>query len=277
MLTPALLVLIPLTSENRASIGASFDIVDAPIPFARMRRSRRMATRSPVLDERHDLGISAADIGRLPNLELIGALGAGYENIARDAAKGARIVVANGAGTNYDCVADHAFACWSSAVRRDSRLDAGVLLGAAWCDNSDTSRNFSGKRLGVVGLGNHRAQGGAARARLRSRSRLSQPARAAGDALRVVRFPDRAGGLGRLSRRHDAGAARRRVDLIVTADVLDALGPRGYLVNVSRGSVVDTAALRRALEQGVIAGAGLDVYEGEPAPPALLTARRAWC
>src|SRR6266851_4554435 len=54
------------------------------------------------------IGFDATSIARLPNLELIGALGAGYENIARDAAQASGIVVVNGAGTNEDCVADHA-------------------------------------------------------------------------------------------------------------------------------------------------------------------------
>ena len=60
------------------------------------------------------------------------------------------------------------------------------------------------------------------------------------------------------------GASTRH---LINAGVLAALGSNGYVVNVSRGSVVDTAALADALERGVIAGAGLDVYEGEPAPP----------
>ena len=55
---------------------------------------------------------------------------------------------------------------------------------------------------------------------------------------------------------------------LVNRAVLEALGPQGFVVNVSRGSVVDTAALAAALGAGTIAGAGLDVYEGEPQPPA---------
>ena len=57
---------------------------------------------------------------------------------------------------------------------------------------------------------------------------------------------------------------------LVNKAVLDALGPNGFVVNVSRGSVVDTAALADALKAGSIAGAGLDVYEGEPHLPEAL-------
>src|SRR5690606_437693 len=57
---------------------------------------------------------------------------------------------------------------------------------------------------------------------------------------------------------------------LVEAQVLAALGPQGYLVNIARGSVVDTAALARALREGTIRGAGIDVYEGEPELPAEL-------
>ncbi|TMA55853.1 MAG: 2-hydroxyacid dehydrogenase, partial [Deltaproteobacteria bacterium] len=57
---------------------------------------------------------------------------------------------------------------------------------------------------------------------------------------------------------------------LVNADVLTALGPKGYLVNIGRGTVVDTAALIEALQSKRIAGAGLDVLEGEPAVPPIL-------
>jgi len=58
----------------------------------------------------------------------------------------------------------------------------------------------------------------------------------------------------------------------VNAEVLDALGPKGYIVNVARGTVIDEAALLRALQDKRIAGAGLDVYEREPnVPPEFFT------
>ena len=57
---------------------------------------------------------------------------------------------------------------------------------------------------------------------------------------------------------------------LVNAAVLNALGPRGVVVNIARGSVIDTSALAAALREGRVAAAGLDVYESEPAPPAEL-------
>jgi len=54
---------------------------------------------------------------------------------------------------------------------------------------------------------------------------------------------------------------------LVNAEVLDALGPQGYIVNIGRGSVVDTEALAAALRENRIAGAGIDVYESEPKRP----------
>lgn len=265
---PALLVLIPLTSESRASIGASFDIIDAPDPASRDQVIAAHGERVRAVLTNGSTGLSAADIERLPHLELIGALGAGYENIARDAAKARGIVVANGAGTNDDCVADHAFALLLATVRAIPALDQACRAGR-WRDELPMQPNFSGKRLGVVGLGNigrkvaRRALGFDLEVGYHNRHAQPETPYAWFDSpIALADWADY------LVVTTPGGAATRH---LIDADVLDALGPRGYLVNVSRGSVVDTAALRRALEQGVIAGAGLDVYEGEPAPPALLT------
>jgi lactate dehydrogenase-like 2-hydroxyacid dehydrogenase len=59
---------------------------------------------------------------------------------------------------------------------------------------------------------------------------------------------------------------------LVNADILQALGPKGFLINAARGMVVDEAAMIRALQNGTIAGAGLDVFETEPHVPAELVA-----
>jgi lactate dehydrogenase-like 2-hydroxyacid dehydrogenase len=59
---------------------------------------------------------------------------------------------------------------------------------------------------------------------------------------------------------------------LINAEVLKALGPKGYVINVARGSVIDETALIAALQNGIIAGAGLDVFEDEPNVPETLRA-----
>ncbi|MEA3123917.1 MAG: hypothetical protein QOD67_936, partial [Caballeronia sp.] len=205
---------------------------------------------------------------KLPNLELIGALGAGYENIARDAAQARGITVVNGAGTNDDCVADHAFALLLGVVRQIPVLDRACRAGV-WRDDLPFQPNFSGKKLGVIGLGNigkkvaKRALG--FDIDIGYHNRRPQPDSAYTYFDSVIALAEWADYLVVAT---PGGASTRH---LINAGVLAALGSHGYVVNVSRGSVVDTAALADALERGVIAGAGLDVYEGEPAPPALLT------
>jgi lactate dehydrogenase-like 2-hydroxyacid dehydrogenase len=129
-------------------------------------------------------------------------------------------------------------------------------------------RQVSGARLGVVGLGRightiaRRASGFEMDVRYHSRRPVADaPWRHEPQLLELARWCDflvviTAGGAGT---RHLVGEA-----------VLDALGPQGYLVNVSRGSVIDEPALVRALQQRRIAGAGLDVFEREPHVPAEL-------
>ncbi|MDR5749196.1 MULTISPECIES: 2-hydroxyacid dehydrogenase [unclassified Caballeronia] len=265
---PTLLVLIPLVVENRASISAAFDLVDASDPASRDHAIATHGERIRAVLTNGTTGIAASDIERLPNLELIGALGAGYENIARDAAKARGIVVVNGAGTNDSCVADHAFALLLAAVRAIPVLDRACRDGI-WREQLPMQPNFSGKRLGVVGLGAigrkvaRRASGFELEIGYHNRRPQPDVPYAYFDSLMAL-----AGWADYLVVTTPGGAATQH---LIDADVLEALGPQGYLVNVSRGSVVDTAALADALAHGAIAGAGLDVYEGEPAPPARLT------
>ena len=173
-----------------------------------------------------------------------------------------------------DCVADLAFGLMLDVARGLSAADRYVRRGA-WAGAGSPAtapfplgRKVSGARLGIVGLGRigstiaRRAGGFDMSVRYHSRRPVadapwphepSLPALAEWADYLVVIV---AGGAGT---RH-----------LIGADVLDALGPRGFLINVSRGSVVDEAALVRALADKRIAGAGLDVFENEPnVPPAL--------
>jgi lactate dehydrogenase-like 2-hydroxyacid dehydrogenase len=133
------------------------------------------------------------------------------------------------------------------------------------------SPNFTGRRLGVIGLGaiGHKIAARAAAFGMVIGYHGRQPQPDAGDAI----YFDSATGLATwaddLVVATPGGAATKH---IVNADVLAALGADGHVVNISRGSCVDTIALAAALVSGGIAGAALDVYEGEPQPPAELMA-----
>ncbi|CUJ36868.1 2-hydroxyacid dehydrogenase [Achromobacter dolens] len=212
-------------------------------------------------------GFYAEEMAALPRLELICSLGVGFENIDLAAARARGVRVTHGPGANATSVADHAMALLLGAARHLPQADAWVRQGH-W--NGFMGPQVSGKRLGIVGLGTigqEIAKRGAhgfgmtvgyynRRPRPESGYTYYDSALALAEAsdFLVVATP--------------GGADTRH---LVNADVLEALGPQGYLVNIARGSVVDTEALIAALAGRRIAGAGLDVVEGEPVvPPALL-------
>jgi len=208
-------------------------------------------------------GFSAEDIAALPNLEIICALGAGYENIDVQAAAARGIVVANGPGLNAATVADHAMALLLSVVRGIPSADAAVRRGE-W--DRAMRPGVSGKRLGILGLGAigseiaARAAGGFAMAvHYHNRSpRPSSPYVYHPSAVALAEASDC------LVIATPGGAGTRH---LVDAAILKALGPSGFLVNIARGSVVDTDALVDALHAGTIAGAALDVFDTEPNVP----------
>ncbi|MGF6758672.1 2-hydroxyacid dehydrogenase [Paraburkholderia sp. GAS42] len=266
---PSLLVLIPLNEDSHADISASFDLIYAPTST---KRAEAMASHGHTIHAvltNGTTGLTADEIDALPQLEFVSALGAGYENIAIDHARARGIALVNGAGTNDDCVADHAFALLLATVRDVPQRDLATRSGV-WRDALPMRPTVSGKRLGIIGLGN-----------------IGQKVarRAAGFDLEVG-YHNRKPRDGTTSRYFDnVRSLAQWSDYLVVATpggasthhlvdktVLDALGSSGFLVNVSRGSVVDTAALAAALKDGAIAGAGLDVYEGEPHPPQALLA-----
>jgi lactate dehydrogenase-like 2-hydroxyacid dehydrogenase len=176
-------------------------------------------------------------------------------------------VLVNGAGTNDHCVADHAFALLLAVVRDVPYLDGATREGL-WRDGLPMRPNISHKRLGVLGLGNigekvaRRAAGFDMEVGYHNRKpREGSPLRYFDSVTALAQWSDF------LVVATPGGPGTRH---LIDARVLAALGPQGFLVNVSRGSVVDTAALAQALIDGTIAGAGLDVYEGEPKPPQAL-------
>ncbi|MGY6257445.1 2-hydroxyacid dehydrogenase [Paraburkholderia caledonica] len=264
---PSLLILIHLDDASRASIEAEFDSVYAPDPA---QHAAVIATHGAMIRAvltNGTRGISAAEIDRMPKLEFVSALGAGYENVAVDHARSRGIVLVNGAGTNDHCVADHAFALLLSIVRDVPRLDEATREGV-WRDALPMRPDVSGKRLGIVGLGNIGEK--IARRGAGFDMEIGYHNRKPREGTSLSYFD----GVEALARWCDflviatpGGAGTHH---LIGARVFEALGPDGFVVNVSRGSVLDTAALAQALVAGTIAGAALDVYEGEPQPPAAL-------
>ena len=200
----------------------------------------------------------------MPALELVCCMGAGYEGLPLDLLKSRGIVTANGAGTNDDCVADHAFGLIIGIIRGMHTLDRQCRAGV-WREEIPQPANVSGKKLGIFGLGTigqkiaKRAAGFDMPVGYHNRKpKEGAPYRYATSLVELARWSDV------LVCATPGGPATRHA---VNAQVLDALGPRGYLINISRGSVVDTEALASALREKRIAGAGLDVYESEPLRP----------
>lgn len=214
------------------------------------------------------VGADAALIDALPELRVISSFGVGLDRIDLAAAARRGIAVGYTPDVLNDCVADLAFALLLDVARGVSAGDRFVRRGD-WPDGGfPLGRRVSGARLGIVGLGRigrtiaRRAAGFEMDVRYHSRRPVTDVSwRHEPQLQALARWADylvviTAGGEGT---RH-----------LIDAAVLDALGPDGFLVNVSRGSVVDEAALVRALAERRIAGAALDVFEREPhVPPAL--------
>jgi glyoxylate reductase len=211
-----------------------------------------------------------------PQLRVVANIGVGYDNVEVAACAARGVIVTNTPGVLTDATADIAFALVLMVTRRLGEAERLVRAGRPWRFGLDfmLGTGITGKTLGIVGLG----QIGSA---------VARRGRAAGMAIAYT-------GRQRVTPEHEAELDARYLsleDLLATADVvslhtplsaetrgligeeaLARMKPSAFLVNTSRGSVVDEAALARALANGTIAGAGLDVYQHEPeVHPALLT------
>jgi lactate dehydrogenase-like 2-hydroxyacid dehydrogenase len=241
------------------------DLKDNPrhLQSAEARRIRAVQTNG-------SYGLKRDQMEAFPALEIIAVVGAGFEGVDLAAARERGIVVTYGAGVNASAVTEQAWALLLAVVHEVPQRDRGVRDGL-WSEIRTALPNITGKKLGIFGLGNI----GKAMARrgigfemdIGYASRTRQP-----DV--PYRYFDRLVDLAEwcdvLMVAAPGGPATRHA---VNAEVLAALGPKGYVVNIARGTIVDSIALGEALRAGRIAGAGLDVFEGEPTrSPALVDA-----
>lgn len=216
------------------------------------------------------VGASAAIMDALPRLELIALFSVGYDQVDIDHARKQGIHVTNTPDVLTDDVADLAVGLLYATIRNIAANDRMVRSGA-WArgEKPALSGRVTGRRIGIVGLGRI---GRAIAKRLdpvageilyhNRRAATDTPYRYVADPIDLARQSD----ILIVATSGGPEAAR-----LIDAAMLDALGPDGVIVNISRGSVIDEDALVAALADGRIAGAGLDVFAAEPhVPPALL-------
>jgi hydroxypyruvate reductase len=215
-------------------------------------------------------GADAAMMTALPNVRVISSFGVGLDAVDLDAARARGIAVGYTPDVLNDCVADTAMLLLLDVVRSGSASDRFVRRGGWLKGAFPLTTSVSHKRLGIVGLGRigraiaRRAVGFDLEIRYHNRRPLADvPYGYVPSLLELARWAD-------FLIVASAGGAQSRG--LVSAEVLAALGPEGFLVNISRGTVVDEQALVRALAEKRIAGAGLDVYEDEPNVPSALLA-----
>lgn len=272
-LSPAipLLTFFAPTAESQASLReAGLDLYIADTSAERASLVAEKGDMARAVLTRGSQGITAAEIAAMPKLEIICAMGVGYEHIDVAAARSRGISVTHGPGTNAASVADHAMALLLAAIRDIPRADAMVRQGL-WRQAEWLYPTATGKRMGILGLGSigmeiaRRAAAGFSMeiAYHNRKPRPDVPYRFEPSLKALAEWCDI------LMIATPGGPETRH---LIDADILQALGPKGYLVNIARGSVVDTAALVDAAKRGAIAMAALDVVEREPDIPADLIA-----
>lgn len=215
--------------------------------------------------------IDAALIDAAPDrLRLIANYGAGVEHIDLKAARARGIVVTNTPGVLTEDTADMAMALILAVPRRLVEGDKLVRSGqwTGWRPTGMRGHRIGGKKLGILGMGRI-GQAVAARARAfglqvhyHNRHRIPEVAEAQ---LGATFHADLDSLLEAVDILTIHAPRTESTGGLIDGRRLDLLGPEGWLVNTARGEIVDPEALVTALVEGRIAGAGLDVYVGEPA------------
>jgi hydroxypyruvate reductase len=254
-------------------IGERFELFDAAgkPPNEMFSADQLAGIRATITAGGTPLGGEAMDL--MPKLGAIVCYGTGYDGVDLAAAATRQITVAHSPGANAASVADIAVTLMLAAVRRlpvaDQYVRSGDWAAAKPSPMMRPQAGMRGRKVGVYGMGEIGRKIAARVAAFEtevgyfSRSKYDLPYQffpsleALSDWCSVLMIAVRAG---------------PDTHHVVNADVLKKLGRDGYVVNISRGSVIDEEALVSALADQTIAGAGLDVYAGEPHPPGALTA-----
>lgn len=255
-----ILVLTPVSdavTEGCARLG----------PCLRARREEVLGGQVEGLDSIRavaawDVAVDDALLEQLPALELVANLGVGYDKVDVAAATARGIAVSHTPDVLTDEVADFTLGLLLMTVRRLGEAERFLRAGRWEAGPFPLSHTLRGRRVGILGMGRI---GKAVATRLEGFGvSLAYCGRRPQPELPYPYFPDArrlASAVDTLISILPGGAETQR---LVDAEVLAELGSDGVFVNVGRGSTVDEAALATALRTGVIAAAGLDVFEHEP-------------
>ena len=267
-----------IETRMRELFDARLNLDDTPMSQADLIEAVQKAdVLVPTVTDRID---SKVIVRAGPNLKLIANFGTGVDNIDVKTALDKGITVTNTPGVLTEDTADMTMALILAVPRRlvegVKELEADHFKG--WSPSLDAGPSHLRQAARHRRHGPHRPGGGAARQGVRPADPLSQPqaracrhrARARGDLLGEPR-PD-AGAHGH--RLASTARTRRRPIICLSARRLKLMKPTAYIVNTARGEVIDENTLARMLEAGQLSGAGLDVFEHEPAVnPKLLEAQ----
>jgi lactate dehydrogenase-like 2-hydroxyacid dehydrogenase len=254
-------------------IGQRFELLDAAgkPPSEKFTSEQLSGVRAMITAGGTPLGADMMDL--MPSLRAIVCYGTGYDGVDLAAAAQRKITVAHSPAANASSVADIAVILMLAVTRRllpaDDYVRSGNWSAAKPSPMMSPQPGMRGRRIGVYGMGEigrkiaARAAAFETEVAYFSRSQRDLPYQylpsleALAEWCSVLMIAVRAG-----ADTHHA----------VDAGILQKLGKDGYVVNISRGSVIDQPALVRALTDKTIAGAGLDVFEKEPHAPDALTA-----
>lgn len=255
-----LLIAVPLEAGEVDRFRDDFEIVYAPSTEAFAALLTEGCGVQAII-ARNAVPIGARELEALPKLELVVMLGSGTDAIDRAALAARGVRLATGHGVNATAVADHAMALLLASLRKIVLLDRDVHV-QGWGRSCEPPASVPHTRLGIVGLGAigietaRRAEAFGMTVAYHNRSQKAHSS--------YPFFPT----IIELAEWADAlllcctgGPTTRH---LVNNEVLGMLGPQGHLVNVARGSVVDTAALIVALKEGTITAAALDVLDATP-------------
>ena len=218
-------------------------------------------------------GIAGGNVGaelmdKLPKLEIIANFGVGYDSIDTKAARERGIHVTNTPNVLNDAMAEITIGLMTALARRIPQTDRFVREGKWLKGSYPLQVELNGKTVGILGLGRIgkeialRAQ--AMKMRVVYHGRHRQPDEPYTYYDKLVDMARDADWLVLIA------PGGKATDKIVNREVLEALGPEGFLVNMGRGTLVDEPVLVEMLQQGKIAGAALDVFEKEPNVPEAL-------